>query len=396
MNKMNKKTIFGLSINIFLLGIVSLLTDFSSEMINSVLPVFIMSIGGTGIALGLVGGISESVANFLKLVSGIISDKIHQRKKLVIAGYGLSSVSKLFLPLVSTWKQLILFKIVERTGKGLRDSPRDALISKYIDRSKSGRAYGLHQSLDTLGAILGSIASLVLVTYIGLTYKSLFLVAAILAFTALIPLIMVEDVKDKLKNEKKEKISLRYLSKETKLLIFVFTLSTLGMISYMFFYSYYISISGEMTISVIRNAISLYILFNIVYSFFAYRAGKLSEKFSKSKILTTGYIIFGIVSLLFALTHNIYVLIAGFALFGLSIAFIKPIQRAMISDASAKSLKGSAFGLYYFSIGTAALIGNGIAGLLVDKFSYTYAFLFSSSLMFLSALLLLLFSDKFT
>lgn len=368
-----------------------MLTDFSSEIINSVLPVFILSIGGTGIALGLVGGISESVANFLKLVSGIISDKIHKRKKLVMIGYGLSSISKLFLPLVDTWKQLILFKIVERTGKGIRDSPRDALISKYIDKTKSGRAYGLHQSLDRFGAILGSIASLILISYFGLSYKSLFLIAGILAFTALLPLSIVEEVEDK--KTTKKKISIRNISKKTKVLIAIFVLSTIGMISYMFFYSYFIKVNGGINNKNTRNAISLYIIFNVFYSFFSYRAGKLSETFSKRAILTTGYIMFAMTSLTFAITNNNYLLLLGFMILGISIAFIKPVQRAVISDISSSELKGSAFGLYYFSVGIASLVGNSIAGILIDRLAYTYAFLFSSVIMALSALFIFILSD---
>ena len=142
--------------NIILLGLVSLLNDSSSEIIQPILPLFIASLGGGGVAIGLVGGLSDGIPSILKVFSGYWADKQGKRKHLVIAGYGLSALSKLFFPLSSIWQQIFLLRILERSGKGIRAAPRDAIIADSATMETRGRGFGILRAMDSSGAVIGS------------------------------------------------------------------------------------------------------------------------------------------------------------------------------------------------------------------------------------------------
>ena len=172
--------------NILLLGFVSLLNDISSEIIQPVLPLFIASLGGGSLAVGLIGGISDGLPSLLKVLAGCWSDRLGKRKPLVVAGYALSAVGKLFLPAATTWQQVFLLKTLERSGKGVRSAPRDAMISESTDKSNRGRGFGLHRAMDSTGAVIGSILAYLLWQG-GMSYSSIFMVAGVLSVLALLP-----------------------------------------------------------------------------------------------------------------------------------------------------------------------------------------------------------------
>jgi len=151
---MDKEPLKAMSFNIILLGIVSFITDTSSDMMWPILPMFITSIGGTGLAVGLISGLAESVASILKVFSGYWSDKIGRRKPLVALGYTISSISKLFFPFISAWPHLLLLKPLERFGKGLRTAPRDGIIADSAATGGRGRGFGIHRAMDTSGRSL--------------------------------------------------------------------------------------------------------------------------------------------------------------------------------------------------------------------------------------------------
>ena len=151
----NQKMIFGVSIPIFIMGLVSFFTDVSSEMIQSILPLFIISIGGTVLILGLIAGVTTAISNILKGVTGWTSDKINKRKPFIVAGYTISNLSKPIIGFSPTWEYVLGLKTVDRLGKGIRTSSRDTLISYYaVER---GKAFGMHRAMDTLGAVVGSL-----------------------------------------------------------------------------------------------------------------------------------------------------------------------------------------------------------------------------------------------
>ncbi len=165
---MRKRLFAGIGVNILLLGMVSLLTDLSSEMMVSILPMYITSLGGTAFIVGLTGGLGDSISSLLKVFSGYWSDRTGRRKPFVFFGYSASAVAKLALALSTTWGQILGFRAVERTGKGMRDAPRDAIIADSADISVRGKAFGIHRTMDTAGAIGGSLLALLLFWVFGL------------------------------------------------------------------------------------------------------------------------------------------------------------------------------------------------------------------------------------
>jgi sugar phosphate permease len=179
--------------NIILLGLVSLLNDSSSEIIQPILPLFIASLGGGGVAIGLVGGLSDGIPSILKVFSGYWADKQGKRKPLVIAGYGLSALSKLFFPLSSIWQQVFLLRILERSGKGIRAAPRDAIIAHSATIETRGQGFGILRAMDSCGAVIGSALAYILWQR-GLDFRAIFFIAALLAILSLIPLFRVKDI----------------------------------------------------------------------------------------------------------------------------------------------------------------------------------------------------------
>lgn len=178
--------------NIYLLGLVSLLNDASSEIIQPILPLFIASLGAGGLAIGLIGGLADGLPSLLKLLSGYWSDMMKRRKPLVAAGYTLSAAGKLLLALSSSWQQVFLLKTIERSGKGIRSAPRDAIIAESASREGRGRGFGVHRALDSFGAVVGS-AVAYLLWQAGMDFRTIFLVAGLVAFFALLPLVPVRE-----------------------------------------------------------------------------------------------------------------------------------------------------------------------------------------------------------
>ena len=186
--RVRKRLLAGVSTNVLVLGIVSLLTDMSSEMIYPILPLFLTSIGASGLVIGLIEGSAETTASLVKVISGWYSDKFNKRKKFVLSGYTLSSVTKPLLALVTNYWQVLGIRIVERIGKGIRSAPRDALIADSTTPEKRGKAFGFHKAMDSTGAVLGPLLALpVLLTAVAVTtetYRLIFLLSTIPAFLA--------------------------------------------------------------------------------------------------------------------------------------------------------------------------------------------------------------------
>jgi len=186
--------------SILLLGFVSLLADLSSDMMMPILPMFIISLGGTGLVVGLIGGLGDSVASILKVFSGYWSDRLGKKKALVFSGYSVSAISKLFFPLSTIWHHLAILRPIERVGKGMREAPRDAMIAAYTEKGKKrGKWFGVHRAMDNSGAILGSLIAFLLFWYMGFDFRTILWVSALIAFLALTPFAKIKDVYSKRK-----------------------------------------------------------------------------------------------------------------------------------------------------------------------------------------------------
>ena len=175
-----KKRDKGISINVILLGIISFLNDMSSEMITPILPMFISSLGGTGLIIGLVGGVRDSISSLLKVFSGYLSDKTGRRKVFIFSGYLTSSIFKIVLALAQTWQQILIFIGLERIGKGIRTASIESIIADSMPNQR-GKGFGIHRAFDTTGAIIGSCIVFFLFWYLNFEFRSIILIAAILA-----------------------------------------------------------------------------------------------------------------------------------------------------------------------------------------------------------------------
>jgi len=218
---MKNRYLKGISANILLLGVVSFLNDLSSEMVVPILPMFITSLGGAGLIVGLIGGLQDSIASILKVISGYWSDRVGKRKIFVFSGYLTSAIFKLLLAFSRIWQHILLFVCFERVGKGLRTAPRDAIIADSMPDAR-GKGFGIHRALDTLGAILGGIMALVLYWFLEFGFTSIIFIAASIAFISLSPLYFVKEVKREPQKINLQ-ISLRKLPKPLMLFIMVAT-----------------------------------------------------------------------------------------------------------------------------------------------------------------------------
>jgi len=354
--------------DIYLLGSSSLVNDIGSEMITPILPFLILQLGGAGLAVGLISGLREGLSSLVKLLGGYLSDITGHRRKFIFIGYTTSIVFRIALALSTTWAQIVTFVSLERFGK-VRDAPRDAIL---IDTSEErGRSFGIHQAMDTSGAVIGSLIVLLLFWKFQWSFSSIIFLAAAISSVSLVPLFFLK----KVKHDKKEisiKDSIKHLDKRLKYIIFtlsVFTLANFGL------YLFIILIAKEITDSFLIP-ILLYLLFNIVSAAFVTHFGKLSDKIGRKKVLSMGFLLFAILSLAFTLNSTSLISITIiFAAYGLVRAITLSNQKALVSD-FAGNMKATAMGVYYFATGLVNILAGLIAGILWDispttMFAYT-------------------------
>ncbi|NMB85279.1 MAG: MFS transporter [Methanothrix sp.] len=370
--------------NIVLLGFVSLLNDISSEIIQPILPLFITSLGGGAVAVGLIGGIADGLPSILQVFVGYCSDLWGRRKPLVVAGYGLSAVSKLFLPFSWTWQQVFAIKALERCGKGVRSAPRDALISESVDENNQGKGFGIHRAMDSSGAVIGSILAYAL-WIAGLDFRTIFLIAAAMAVASLIPFHMVEE-RPKVPNGQL-KLSVSDLSPGLRKFLVVACLFALGNFSYMFFILRAQQLfSGK---EAIAAPLLLYVLFNLVYAGMAAPVGIWSDKIGRRNVLALGYAIFAATALGFATVSSLAGVMVLFALYGLVYAIVDSMQSAFVSDLSSSCVRSTSLGLYYGATGVTAILSSLLAGALWTQFGASATFVFGAAASALAALALL-------
>ncbi len=386
MIKISKK----INSNIIFLGLVSFLNDFSSEMIMPILPLFIKASGATGLIVGLIGGLRDSISSILKILGGVFSDKLGKRKIFVFLGYLISAIFKLFLSFSVIWQEILIFSALERVGKGIRTAPRDAIIADSLPKEK-GKGFGIHRAMDTLGAIGGSISVFILFWFLGFNFKSIILIASIFSFLSLIPLCFVKE-----KNKKPQninlKISFKNLPKSLKLFLLTSTIFALANFSYMFFILKAQKLfSGKLSVG---TPILLYILFNIFYALLAVPFGKLSDKIGRKKVLIFGYLLFSLTCIGFALFNCLTAFIILFAIYGVVYAILDGNQRAFVSDLSPNELKATALGAFHTSTGLINLPASLIAGFLW-QIAPTLSFLYGATISLVSVIFFIIFWKKF-
>ena len=366
------------------LGAVSLLTDLSSEMIYPLLPVFLSTVLGAGpLAIGAIEGAAESVAALLKLASGWWSDRLSRRKPLVIAGYGIASIARPLIGLAQSVGQVLAIRLADRTGKGIRGAPRDALIADAVDESQRGRAYGFHRAADHAGAVAGPIVAFALLTWGGVALRTVFLLAAIPAAAAMVMLIF--GVRESARESRVRKddptlarsgLSGRFWAYLGVLLLFTLGNSTDALL---------ILRANELGVSAAIVPI-LWAVLHVVKSVSSTPGGILSDRVGRRPLIIAGWLIYAAVYLGFASASQSWHAWALFLVYGLYFGMTEGVEKALVADMVPARVRGAAFGWYNLTIGLAAFPASLIFGGLWQAYGARVAFLTGAGLALLAAM----------
>ncbi len=374
----------GISRNVFILGLVSLFTDLSSQMVFPLIPLFLTTVLNAGAyAVGIVEGAAETTASLLKVLSGYWSDKVKKRKPFILFGYSLSSLAKPLFAFANVWFFVLFIRVIERIGKGLRNAPRDAIVAESVSKNIIGKAYGFQRAMDGIGSVLGAVLAFLLLPILG--FKNIFLFGFIPGLIAVFIILFIKEKKSPIVKETKNmslKISFKELSWNLKLFIIVSSIFALGHFGYAFLLlrAKNIGFSDQ-------TALLLYVLFYIIYVICSIPLGILSDKIGRKPVLMIGYLIFAVTSFGLIFSSTIYSLLLFFVIYGIFYAMIDSAQRAFVVDLAPKHLKATALGTFHTAVGLTALPGGFIAGLLWDKISPETTFVYGCIIAIISLLL---------
>lgn len=347
------------------LGFVSMFMDISSEMIHSILPVFMMTVLGTGaLWVGVVEGIAESTAAIVKIFSGAISDWIGKRKPLLLLGYGLATVTRPLFPIAETIHMVLLARFTDRIGKGIRVAPRDAFVADLTSSENRGAAYGLRQTMDTIGAFTGPLIAILLMLWTANDFRFVFWAAMMPAIMVL--LIIIFAVKEPPRAKETEKKPFPLKKSQLKLLgrAFWFVTSLGSLLTLARFSDAFLILRGDSLGLSAAYAPAILIAMNVVYSLSAWPAGVLSDRIGRTGMLTNGIIVLIAADLVLAKAVDPVLLFAGAGLWGLHMGLTQGILTAIVADSAPAHLRGTAFGMYNLMTGVALLIASVLAGAL--------------------------------
>jgi MFS family permease len=369
---MEKKPLLGVGRNVVALGVVSFFTDVSSEMIFPILPIFLTSVLGAGKEIvGLVEGIADSMSSIFDILVGYFSDKFRRRKDFVVAGYGLSSIVKLGFALSTTWWHVLIMRGLERVGKGLRTAPRDSIIAASVSEKTRGRAFGLHRTMDTAGAVVGPILAYLIISrnlilnwfgQMNSVYYSVFNVALIPAFIAVaILVLLVREPRKPAEIKRKHPFwdSLKQTSEKYRKFLAVSVFFSIAYFSFAFF----IVRAADIGVKP-EDVLLMYILYNITYMLFSVPVGVLSDKIGRKPVIAGAFALYGLVCLGFAFASSWWHAALLFAVYGVFVATDDSVNKAYISDLEPDRIRGMAIGAYNTATAAAYLPASLLVGIL--------------------------------
>jgi MFS family permease len=372
---------------IWALGFVSMLMDISSEMIQALLPVYMVTVMGSSmIAVGVLMGLAEATGLILRIFSGAFSDWLGKRKLLTVIGYGLSAITKPIFPLAPSIGWIFAARFIDRVGKGIRDAPRDALIADITPAHLYGASYGLRQSLDSVGAFIGPAIAILLMWVTSNHYITVFWAAVIPALMAVLVLMVFvkeppQTKKPKLLNFPLHFNELRKLSVNYWMVVFVATLFTLARFSEAFL----ILRAQGAGLSLILIPLVLIIL-NVVYALTSYPAGVLSDKYNRIILLAAGFLCLILANFFLAFSSSLTGILIGVALWGVHMGLTQGIFATLIADTSPIELRGTGFGIFNLLSGLALLCASVIAGVLWESYGAKATFIAGAFITFLALL----------
>lgn len=378
--------ILGLDRNVFFVGLTSFLTDTTSKMVYSVMPLFLLSLGATKTQLSLIEGIAESTASLLKAASGWLSDKMGRNKPFMVVGYAFSALLFPLFAIARAPLDVLVIRFTERVGKGIRTAPRDSLVAASSRKGDRGRSFGFHKAMDNSGAIIGPLLAAGLLAAFPEQYRRVFLISGLPAIFGLLSLMAFVREARKPKDERLGKLSLKDLPAKFYAFLgiaFVFTLgnSTDALL-----------LVKASDVGIADSYIPvMYLVFNSVSVLFSVPAGILSDRIGRERLIIFGYLLYSIVYFLFGRTGSPAAVVFLFALYGLYSASTDGIQKALVTDISGDKVKGTCLGIYNFLVGITLLPASLIAGVLYDKAGGGAPFYFGSAMALTAAILMAVF-----
>jgi len=387
----------GISRNVVILGLVSLFQDASSEMLYPIVPMFLVGVLGAPMTvIGIIEGFAEFTAAILKAVFGRVSDCFQRRSVFISLGYGLSAASRPLLFFANSWGLVLASRLLDRLGKGVRTSPRDALLANSALAEHRGKVFGLHRAMDTIGAIIGPLLAIWLLALSDNDYRFVFLVAIIPTALAFLLTFLVKETEASGKGQKAKNTSTVFLQfaicNPTGVVLppaywkflAINTLFFIGNSSDVFLIlrARDIGLSTQLTILA-------YVVYNLAYALLATPAGILSDRFGRRRVMQLGFFLFAMVYAGFAFANSTTLVWPLFALYGFYAAMTEGIGKAAIVDLVAPEYHGSAIGFFYLITGVAALIASSLAGGMWKEFGAAVTLGFSAGTAVISSFILL-------
>lgn len=380
--------------NVYAMGLVSLFTDLSTEMILGLLPLFIVTnLGATRAALGTIEGSAELVSYSSRMVSGSLSDKIGKRKILIIIGYGLSTISKPFFSSTHGWFDAFAVRATDRVGKGIRTPPRDALIADSVPVKIAGKAFGFHRALDSIGAVVGPIVAFALLQVMDI--RGVFLMSLIPgAISVLVLIFVVKEIAIKSHVKKTMLSNITGVLRNNRPFVLLLIISAIFAAG-AFNYSFVLLKASDLGIA--KNFVPLvYATINVTYILISIPSGLLADRIGKEKVLLIGYGVFAISSILMIIVSGnsfFAYMIAG--VFGIYMGISETVQRAVVPKYVSSELLGTAFGLFNLVLGASFFASNVIFGFLWDHYNLVLAITYSITLTSIAIICMIAFLKKY-
>jgi len=375
---------------VILLGLVSLLNDSSSEMIYPLLPVFLATtLGAAPIVIGLIEGAADGLASVLKYYAGAWSDRLQKRKPLIAGGYALAAVSRVLIPLARVWPLVLLARLIDRTGKGIRSAPRDALIADVTPPESRGKAFGFHRALDHTGAIAGPLMALVLMNVLHLPMRTIFYVAVIPGAigVALLVTVLREEPRVAPGMESAEgragPLSSPHSALRTPLSVpaatplppaFWKAVAAVALFSLANSSDVFLLLQAHVAGVATAMLPALWAAHHVIKALFSTRAGALSDRIDRTWLLIAGWLSYAAIYFVFPFSRSMTFFVVLFVLYAIPFALYEGAERAWIASFAPSELRGKAFGYYYLANGLCVLAGTALFGWIYQAYSHTAAF----------------------
>jgi MFS family permease len=379
---------------IWALGFVSMFMDSSSELVHSLLPIFMTTLGASMVTIGVIEGFAEAAAAITKVFSGAISDYFQKRKLLAVIGYGLAAITKPVFPLATSIGWVFGARFVDRIGKGIRGAPRDALVAEITPEQLRGAAYGLRQALDSVGAFVGPLLAIAFMAWLANDIKAVLWVAVLPAFIAVLLLIVGVREPESLARSAAHKNPLS-LNNAKRLRLRYWLVVGLGAVFTLARFSDAFLILRAQDVGLAIGYVPvIMIVMNVVYSIFAYPAGAAADRISARTLLLVGLGVLVVADIVLAMAASPGVALLGSAFWGLHMALTQGLLSKLVADTAPADLRGTAFGIFNLVSGAALLLASVIAGSLWSMFGASATFIAGASFAALAAMGLLLYRSN--